>query len=319
MERVRYCFGLKPLSLVTAVLLALPAFAGACPEWEHAIVFERDDPHTGRDIFVVQPDGSGLFHIDNNPGRTDSSPQWSPDHCRIAYAAMVSGEDEEIRIINPDGTGMVTVAGGGDLDRDWNPSWSPDGKWIVYARAPRLPNQHLGEDDLWIVPVDGSAPARRITDFRGDEHWIRWSPVDDRIAFKAEHEGNSDIWLVSPDGTGLVQLTHARVGEGHPAWSPDGKTIAYVSGGPTTEIHLMAADGTYVRQISHFGHGLPNAPQFLAFSPDGSRLVMSLSAPSGAYDKDLYILDLTTGALTNLTALFAGGEGDGAKDIWADW
>jgi len=296
-----------------------PSGASPCPEWQNAIVFRRDDPETGYDIFVVQPDGSGLIHIDNNPGRMDSSPRWSPDHCRIAYAAKVRNEDEEIRVINPDGTGMVTVIGGGDQHRDWNPTWSPDGHWIAYSRAPRLANNRLGEDDLWIAPVDGHVPPRQLTDMPGDEHWAQWSPDGRWIAFKAEPEGNSDIWLVNPEGTDFRQLTHAQVGEGHPAWSPDSQTIAYVSGGPTTEIHLMAADGTYLGQISHFGREMPAGPQFLAFSPDGTKLLTSLTEPKGAHDRDLYIFDLATVALTNLSELFGEDPDLRANDEWADW
>lgn len=309
-----------------ALLLALPAPAQvgpvapeSCPEWQNAIVFTRDDPVTGYDIFVVQPDGTGLIHIDNNPGRMDRSPQWTADHCRIVYAAKVPREDEAIRLMNPDGSGLTTLLGGGDEDRDWNPSMSPDGRWIAYSRAPRLPDRHLGEDDLWIAPVDGSLAPRQITRFAGDEHWVQWSPDGEWIMFKAEHEGNSDVWLVDPAGTTFVQLTDARVGEGPAAWSPDGRTIAYVSGGPTTEIFLMDRDGSNVRQLSHFGRGLPASPHFLAFSPDGTRLAVSLNAPSGGHDRDLYILSLADGSLTNLTALFSGRVGDGAEDTWVDW
>lgn len=306
-----------------ALLLALPASAqeaSPCPQWQDAIVFTRDDPVTGYDIFVVQPDGTGLVHIDNNSGPMDRSPQWTPDHCRIVYGADAKGHpDEEVRIVDPDGGNLAVVVGGGDEDRDWNPSMSPDGRWIAYARAPRLPDRHLGEDDLWIVPVDGSLPPRQLTSFEGDEHWVRWSPDGAWIMFKAEFAGNSDIWLVNPEGTEFVQLTDARVGEGPAAWSPDGQTIAYVSGGPTTEIHLMARDGTYLRQISAFGRSTPSGPLHLAFSPDGTRLVVSLQPGAGAYDRDLYILSLVDGSLTNLSALFSGQAGDGAEDTWVDW
>lgn len=314
------------LTLACACALAVPAMSqsapdgpGACPEWENAIVFSRDDPDTGYDIFVVQPDGTGLRRVSNNPGRMDRSPQWTADHCRIIYAAKVQGEDEAIRMVSPDGSGETTIIGGGDLDRDWNPSMSPDGNWIAYARAPRLPDRHLGEDDLWIAPVDGNEPPRQLTDFEGDEHWVQWSPDGAWILFKAEVAGNSDLWLVDPAGTEFVQLTDARVGEGPAAWSPDGRTIAYVSGGTTSEIWIMDRDGGNVRQVSRFGHGVPGYPLHLAFSPDGTRLVVSLGSPSGAYDRDLHILSLTDGSLTNLTARFSGQVGDGAEDVWPDW
>lgn len=314
-------------SAALALLLALAGGAqvaaqpaGACPQWQDAIVFTRDDPKTGYDIFVVQPDGSGLIHLDNNPRLMDRAPQWTPDHCRIVYTANAEGSaDEEIRIVSPDGSGLAMLVGGGDEDRDWNPSMSPDGRWIAYARAPRLPDRHLGEDDLWIAPVDGSVPPRQITSFPGDEHWVVWSPDGTALLFKAEHAGNSDLWLIAPETGALVQLTDARVGEGPGAWSPDGRTIAFPRGGATSEIWLMGRDGANLRQVSDFGHGLPGSPLHLAFSPDGTRLVVSLQAPTGSYDRDLYILSLRDGSLTNLTALFAGQAGDGAEDTWVDW
>lgn len=314
-------------SLVSTLIVALPllplaqaatAGSGACPEWENAIVFSRDDPVSGVDIFVVQPDGSGLVHLDNNPKRSDSHPQWTPDHCGIVYTAKVKGFDEEVRRIAPDGSGMETLVGGGDDDRDWNGSLSPDGRLLVYVHAARLPDGKLAEDDLWIVDL-ATGDKRQLTALPGDEHWASWSPAGDLILFKAEPEGNGDIFTIRPDGTGLTNLTQTRVGEGYPAISPDGQTIVYTSGGPTTEIFLMEVDGSNKRQMSHFGRSLPAGPKYLAFSPDGSRIVLSLSPGTGQFDEDLYVMRLDGKILYSLTERFSGRQGDGARDAWADW
>lgn len=308
------------LIAVLTALPALPATAGpsACPQWAEAIAFARDDPVTGYDIFVVQPDGTGLIHLDTNPHRWDGEPQWSPDHCRIAYSAKVKGADHEIRVINPDGSGMITVGGGGDNDRDSNPSWSPDGRFIVYSRALRLADGTLGEDDLWIVDLTTGA-TRQLTSLRGDEHWIAWSPVDDRIAFEAEVTGRNDIFVINADGGGLTQLTAGQKANGHPAWSPDGSQIAFTSNrSHYIEIWIMNADGSNPRQITRFGSAIPGSPQYLAFSPDGSQLVFSMQPERSTTDKDLYVMNLDGSGLHNLTALFSEAA-DGARDVWADW
>jgi len=305
---------------LTAGGLALPLVAdqGPCPDWQNAIVFTRDDPETGYDLFIVQPDGTGLTHLDTNPDRWDGEPRWSPDHCRILYGADIKGSNSEIRVINPDGSGMETLVGRNSDDEHWNPAWSPDGRRIAFAVTPKIAAHEMGEDDIWVANADGSG-AEKITGLPGDEHWLAWSPVDDRIAFKAEVTGRNDIFVIKADGSGLTQLTRDQKANTHPAWSPDGTEIAFISNRSRyIEIWIMDADGSNPRQITQFGSSIPGSPQFLAFSPDGTRLVFSMQPERGTNDKDLYVMNIDGSGLYNLTALFSQAA-DGARDVWADW
>ncbi len=81
-----------------------------------------------------------------------------------------------------------------------------------------------------------------------------------------------------------------------PAWSPDHKSIAYVSfennGWPAIYIHELA---TGKRRIVSRASGINGAP---AFSPDGSKLAMTLSKDGNA---EIYVLDIASGDLTRLT------------------
>lgn len=320
---------MKPiLSRCFAILLAgvaaggpglpLAAQPGPCPDWDQAIVFTRDDPATGYDLFVVQPDGTGLTHLDTNPDRWDGEPRWSPDHCRILYGADIKGSNSEIRVIDPDGSGMETIIGRDSDDEHWNPAWSPDGTRIAFAVTPKIAAHEMGEDDIWVANADGSDPVR-ITDMAGDEHWLAWSPVDDCIAFKAEVTGNNDIFVINGDGTGLENLTGHPKADMHPAWSPDGTRIAFISNRSRySEIWMMAADGSGLRQITDFGSAVPGRPQYLAFSPDGTRFVFSMQPERGSTDKDLYVMNVDGTGLYNLTGRFSEAA-DGARDVWADW
>ena len=79
-------------------------------------------------------------------------------------------------------------------------------------------------------------------------------------------QGDCGIDTINPDGTGRAALGHC--GQGSPAWSPDGKVIAYVDG---TSIATINADGSGNRDLYDLGN-----PMFgLRWSPDGSKFVFS--------------------------------------------
>ena len=93
-----------------------------------------------------------------------------------------------------------------------------------------------------------------------------WSPDGESIAFTSSRDRfgetcfhdcsvNGEIYVARADGTGLRRLTTSRAQETSPAWSPDGKRIAFVSdrsdrNGHEYEIYSMAVDGSDVRRLT---------------------------------------------------------------------
>ncbi len=84
-----------------------------------------------------------------------------------------------------------------------------------------------------------------------------FSPDGRRIAYgDGHHQRFIHIYVVGVDGRNRVRLTHNRKSHLDPAWSPDGQVIAYWAGDDTRPedrhgtIHLMTADGRYIRQLS---------------------------------------------------------------------
>ncbi|HYU27705.1 MAG TPA: S9 family peptidase [Gemmatimonadales bacterium] len=112
------------------------------------------------------------------------------------------------------------------------PAISPDGRWVVFSVTE--PSYTEGEQvsDLWIVPLDGSAEPRRLTNSKGGESGVDWSPDSRRIAFSARREGDdaAQIYVLDLSGGGEAQrVTNISTGAASPLWRPDGRAILFSS------------------------------------------------------------------------------------------
>jgi len=110
------------------------------------------------------------------------------------------------------------------------PSVSPDGKWTVYTVSEIIDSKNSkAVSRLWIVPSDGSAPARRLTNPSGKDSSPKWSPDGRWILFASTRSSSSQLWVINPSGGEAKQLTKISTDASTATWSPDGKQIAFVS------------------------------------------------------------------------------------------
>jgi eukaryotic-like serine/threonine-protein kinase len=124
------------------------------------------------------------------------------------------------------------------------PSVSPNGREMVYI------SDNGGHGNLWILPLDGSGPARQLTFERNLQVSIGvpvWSPVGPWIAFIVARMGESSLWLIRSDGTGLRQLAARGLAA---SWSHDGEWLYYT---PNLEgdfrIEKVAASGGSAERV----------------------------------------------------------------------
>ncbi len=195
------------------------------------------------------------------------------------------------------------------------PRLSPDGSLAVVALQTVAPGFDGYRDALWIVPTDGSAPARQLTLGAKHDHHPRFSPDGTTLAFisdrrslieeetfwpKREPKDREDlqqVHLLSLDGGEARRLTDLPRGVDALEWSPDGKRLVVVS----TSHGATAADDDRRRGIERMrtpGTPPPSDYRFI------DRLDYMLNGAGFTYDRipHLWLVDVDTGAAIRLTA-----------------
>src|SRR5881628_2984636 len=165
---------------------------------------------------------------------------------------------QDVWSVNADGTGLRRLTR--SPWPEFDPSWSPDGRFIAYRAEPHEYPQ------LWVMNADGSGQHRLTR----DGGFPIWSPDGSMIAYApgGGPSGMSCIAIMNADGSEQRRLPHTDYGE-YPSWSPDGKRIAFnsnLSGGPLT--YIADVDGSRVVDLSGVGDGGQ-----VAWSPDGRSIL----------------------------------------------
>ena len=121
------------------------------------------------------------------------------------------------------------------LKRIGEPMVSPDGKWVAFSAVDVNFDENTRKPHLWIVPVNGGE-ARRLTPVTGTgEDRIRFSPDGKHVMFESSRDGASQIWVQDFDSVGGTLTGEARkvtsisTEASGGLWSPDGKSILFVS------------------------------------------------------------------------------------------
>lgn len=104
---------------------------------------------------------------------------------------------------------------------DFDPSVSPDGRYLVFAST-----QHRPTADIYLKSNNGSV-VTRLTDDPAQDVMPAVSPDGNYIAFASDRTGSWDLFIMPFEGGKVVQLTAESAHDLHPTWSPDGRQVAF--------------------------------------------------------------------------------------------
>jgi Tol biopolymer transport system component len=209
-------------------------------------------------ISIMAADGSNKRIVFHDKSGAAYAPSWSPDGQWLAfgfggYLSSRAARTGKIMMVRADGTQAQDLTPA--TPNAGFPSWSRDGKRIVY----RVWGAEVG---LRLIDV-GSRAASVLT--RDYDNLPEWSPIDDRIMFTRGAGGEFDIYTIQADGAGLKQITTTPGNDAHAVWTDDGRSVIWSSSRngfkdeaalydnnpqPYTSLFMMGLDGSNVRQLT---------------------------------------------------------------------
>jgi TolB protein len=210
--------------------------------------FMRNNP----DLYVAAAGGGRANKLSSQRGM-NTGPAWSPDGNKIALTLSKDG-NPEIYVINAkDGSILSRITN--DKAIDTSPAWSPDGGQLAFV------SDRNGGPQIFVVSASGGA-ARQVS-FNGSYNTTpAWSPRSGKhiIAYTTRDGGTYDIVTLDLDSKATTRITQNEGSNEEPAFSPNGRAIAFARAGQGVFIANAEGTGKAVKVWSGSATGIDWGP-----------------------------------------------------------
>jgi dipeptidyl aminopeptidase/acylaminoacyl peptidase len=259
-----------------------------------------------------------------------SDPQVSPDATQVAYSVGRANRDldrstSHVFLSAIDGTNTRQLTWGGERNRE--PRWSPDGRWLAFVS-----DRQSGHSGLYILPIDAPGEARELSRHRLTIGHLAWSPdgntiaysvavdpdnadeqpnartpkvrVTRRLDYKQDNRGwlndtRQQVYVVDVHSGERRRLTSEASDLWYPQWSPDGQSLAArvsLENGIFAQLALIDLASGKVKRVGP-AHGTIGT---WSWSPDGERILFDGDTePSAA--ADFFMYDVKADRIMRLT------------------
>jgi Tol biopolymer transport system component/TolB-like protein/Tfp pilus assembly protein PilF len=273
--------------------------------------------------------------LTNGPGH-ESFPTYSPDGTQILFNSDGEKENNDVYLMNIDGSNVRKITDAPGWDAAPANSWSPDGTQVL------LLSDRGGNEHIYLMNIEPYAPKSVAASIESDQPqdpsyspdgrqivylWKNelrtfdtasqtdrfvvktsaagnptFSPDGGRILFQDRIDENTEICSVNVDGSGFINLSQSASRDMAPAYSPDGTRIAFAAnrawGTTTFEIYVMNADGSEQRLV--YGDRAMSAG--VTWSRDGQSLVFANDREEGRIGNfELFSINVDGGTVRRLT------------------
>ncbi len=308
---------LAQAAIEAAAVKQLSGLENTYPAWSPdgtKIVFEstRDGPDA--DIFLMNADGTGVIQLTRNEV-SDSTPAFTPDGRYIVWASEQDGNLDIFRM-RADGSEPLNLSR--HPGADGHPKVSADGRRIWFnsnrssdpASFARGVMDREHNHEIYSMSLDGG-DVRRVTELPDWDTYAAISPDGRQLLWRrvtptggrSESGRNSEVFWMDLASGEMRNVTSHQAFDGWPAWSPDGKRIAFASNRAGADfeafdIYVANADGSNPVRVS-FGSGESGSGSWTKpmFSADGKRILCTRSLGRSV---DIFIIQLRSGACAAL-------------------
>lgn len=242
---------------------------------------EGESPNT---VYLADADGANELKLPFNAGPCD----WSADGTKVVYSNnLPSSNNSEIFVYDVKSSKSVNVSNSAAFDA--NPSFSPDGKQIVFNS-----DREAGLLSIYLMNSDGTN-VRRLTDHPAGEVFPVFSPDGTQILFNSKRENEKiGIYLINVNENAspvkVSDTTYNAETRQHP-WSADGAKIVFTSDkdGDRSNIYTMNVEPFKPRSILSIENVDAQSP---SISPDGKKI--AFQAKMEDKSGELRVSDLET-------------------------
>lgn len=198
------------------------------------------------EIYEFDLNDRGVNRLTNRIG-VNNAPEISPDGDTVAFMrGNPNTQQNQIWVMDRNGDNPENVPGA----LGWDPTWSPDGKFILFA------SDRDGAAQLFTVSLRGNA-INRISNLPAIRGRSDWSPDGQFIVTYSGEPWNRELYIMSADGSNARQLTPTGGNSQGPSISPDGNWVVFTAyfdkygDDHGCEIYIIRTNGTDLRRLTN--------------------------------------------------------------------